>query len=176
MDVTLAGVAGGIITQNDNRYNTMAINKPTDTASTDNSGENVVNKVTQKKPRPLTRKQKAFIAELVANPKQSATQAAKKTYGVTTENSARVQATRTLANANVQLELAKHSKQAEQVLAEVLGRSRQMMQRDDVARAVDWSVNARQTADSILDRIHGKATQRIEQTSQAVNINVDLSL
>jgi hypothetical protein len=36
-------------------------------------------------------------------------------------------------------------------------------------------VNARQTADSILDRVHGKATQHIQQRSEVVQISIDLT-
>jgi hypothetical protein len=79
-----------------------------------------------------------------------------------------------LAKPAVMLELAKHSKTAEQALTEVLSLSSQRMT-EDKPRAVDWAVNTRQTADSILDRIHGKAKQSVDVTSTAVTLNIDLS-
>jgi hypothetical protein len=36
-------------------------------------------------------------------------------------------------------------------------------------------VNARQTADSLLDRVHGKATIKTENTTSVVTLNIDLT-
>lgn len=124
--------------------------------------------------RPLTRKQKAFVAELINNPKQSATSAAKKTYDVTTELSARQQAHDNLTKPNVLAELAKYSGTAELTLVEVMNISKERMRDSTLARSVDWAVNARQTADSLLDRVHGKSTQRTESVSTTVTLSLSL--
>jgi hypothetical protein len=147
----------------------MIQNNNNNDANRDKTGDKSV-----KKPRPLTRKQAAFVRELVENPKQSATKAAAKTYSVSNLNVARSMAAENLAKPAVMLELAKHSKTAEQALTEVLSLSSQRMT-EDKPRAVDWAVNTRQTADSILDRIHGKAKQSVDVTSTAVTLNIDLS-
>lgn len=129
-----------------------------------------VTKVT--KIRPLTRKQAAFVRELVEHPKLSATKAAIRAgYS---DRAARQIATETLSKPAVQLELAKYTRTAEDALRDVLELSRDRMT-EDKGRAVDWAVNARQTADSILDRVHGKAKQSLDVTSTAVTLNIDLS-
>ena len=79
-----------------------------------------------------------------------------------------------LKRPKVQAELSKYSNAAEVnlvTLAEVSTKYAKDGGRDGAAyAAVSERVN-----NSILDRVHGKATQRIEATSMAVNINVDLS-
>lgn len=124
--------------------------------------------------RPLTRKQRAFVAELVKNPKQSATQALAKTYNVKNNNVARQMASENLAKPSILAELAKYDNTAQNILIEVLHHSRDKMITDE-KQGVNWAVNARQTADSLLDRIHGKATQKTEQQVTTVNLNLNLS-
>lgn len=124
--------------------------------------------------RPLTRKQMAFIKYLVDNPKASATAAAKAAYNVTTQGSAEVAASRTLRNDRVRLELAKHSGTAELALIEVMDYSRQLGKSGTGAGAAYAGV-ALTAAKDILDRVHGKATQRIEQQSTSVVLNIDLT-
>lgn len=124
--------------------------------------------------KPLTRKQAAFVQELVNNPKQSATQAVLKTYNIKNPVTAATVGTENLRKPNIMLELEKYSKNAELVLIRTMNRSEQMMM-SDAGRAVDWANTARQTADSILDRLHGKATQRLESQSTTVTLNVDLT-
>lgn len=127
--------------------------------------------------KPLTRKQAQFVQELVKNPKQSAAKAAQKVYGrnkTPNINTAAAIASENLTKPNVMLELSKYSQTAELVILEVLEESRKRM-KEDKSRAVDWANSARQTADSLLDRVHGKATQKVEQQSTTVTLNIDLT-
>lgn len=131
--------------------------------------------VTMPKPiRPLTRKQGAMVQFMVNNPKASATEAVKHAYDTSSDNSASQIASENLRKPQVMLELEKHSGTAQLILLEVLQQSRAKM-KEDTRQAVDWAVNARQTADSLLDRVHGKATQRLEQSTTAVVISIDLT-
>lgn len=133
---------------------------------------------TPKALKPLTRKQQAFTNYLIENPKASGTEAAKATYGKegkpVTELSARAIASENLTKPNIVLELAKHSSKAELVILEVLEQSRKKMYEDE-RNGDKWAVNARQTADSLLDRVHGKAKQTVDVTTKAVVINIDLT-
>jgi hypothetical protein len=72
-------------------------------------------------------------------------------------------------------ELAKHSGTAEIVLIEVMNQSREQMYQTDRARAVDWANTARQSANDVIDRVHGKAVQQIQQTTKAVTLNINLT-
>lgn len=124
--------------------------------------------------RPLTRKQKAFVDYLVKHPKASATKAAKETYNVNTDNSAAIQGHENLRKPNVMLELAKHSATAENTILEVMQTSKEYSRQGNTAGA-SYAATAVSAANSILDRLHGKATQRVEQTTQAVVLNIDLT-
>lgn len=127
--------------------------------------------------RPATRKEKALAKLVATNPKLTQAEAYVMVYGEgkARERSASVNASKVLKRKPVQLELAKYSQEAETVMHEVLGISRERMANERLARAVDWAVNARQTADSILDRVHGKAVQRQQIESKAVVLNIDLT-
>ena len=85
-----------------------------------------------------------------------------------------VEASRTLSKPSVRLEMAKYSSKAESVLFEVLDLSAKEMRVAERDR-VQWANVAKGTADSMLDRIHGKATQRTEVKTEAVVLNIDLS-
>ena len=124
------------------------------------------------KDRPLTYKQKEFVRELIDNPKQSATQAALKAYSSgdkqPTYQSARVIAHENLTKPNIISKLAQYSDQVESAIMNTM---------------LDWkdedSPRKREIAMDMAkythDKIHGKATQRIEQKTEAVVISIDLS-
>lgn len=127
------------------------------------------------KPNPkLTRKENALVHHMVTNPKESATKAVQATYNTKNANVAAVMAHELTHKPTIMAELAKYSNEAEMTLIEVMTHSRQEMYSGD-KEAVQWAVNARQTADSLLDRLHGKATQRTENATLAVTLNVDLT-
>lgn len=124
--------------------------------------------------KPLTRKQKAFADYLLANPKASATTAAKATYNVTTDGSARIQAHDTLTKPNVQIYMAIHADKALTDMIEIAEYSKKYGRtgtRDGASYAgVAVSINR-----DILDRVHGKATQRTEVISKKVSVSIDLT-
>ena len=110
----------------------------------------------------LTRKQASFVKELLSDSKISATQAVKKTYNVTSDGSARQLASENLTKPSILMHLQNHSTEAEIRVLEM------MKQDDDKRLAFDASKD-------ILDRVHGKATQRVETQSTSVNISIDLT-
>lgn len=124
--------------------------------------------------RPLTRKQAAFVRHIIENPKQSATEAAQQVYMVKNRNVAKAMAGENFTKPNILNELSKYSRNAEFVITEVLEQSRKKMYEHN-KEAVSWAVNARQTADSLLDRLHGKATQRTEIEQRSVSLTIDLT-
>jgi phage terminase small subunit len=109
----------------------------------------------------LTRKQKAFADTLINNPKISATQAAAQTYNTTTRGSAAITAHENLLKPNVQLYLSAHIDKAKNRIVTLVDSDKEEI--------------ALRASDSILDRALGKATQRIEQHSTSVNLNLDLT-
>jgi len=109
----------------------------------------------------LTRKQEAFVKELITNPKQSATKAVEKTYNVNSNAVARAVASENLTKPNVLAHLQANSERAEQVIVDLL-----KADKDEVKLAA---------SKDILDRVHGKATQKIEQSTTGVTLNIDLT-
>lgn len=128
--------------------------------------------------RQLTRKQQAFVKHLIDNPKDSAAQAARAAYNLKTtdkgNSTARAVASENLAKPNIMLELSKHSETAELVLLDVMKYSNEYGRQGGHAGAA-YASTARQTANDILDRLHGKATTKVEQTTTAVTLNIDLT-
>ena len=107
-------------------------------------------------------KTKAFADELLSNSKLSQTEAYIRTHGTTNRRSASVSAARLLAKPSVGIYLEEHVNAARKRIVDLVnGASKEEVQ----IRA----------AQDILDRYYGKATQRVEQTSQGVTINIDLT-
>jgi len=125
-----------------------------------------------KEPKALTRKQKAFVQYIVNNPKESATQAALATYGTTdkptTYHTAGDIAHTNLKKPEIQMELLKHSNMIEDSIITTINRYKDSDKLGEVQEAM---TNARWAH----DKIHGKATQKIEQQSTSVNISIDLT-
>lgn len=139
---------------------TSTVDKPTEIKWTPNSK--------------LTRKQNAFIRELVTNPKLSATQAVEKTYNTTSKTVATSIAHENLTKPDILLELSKYQSTAELTLIEVMNTSKEYSKLGNTAGASYASV-AMSSANAILDRLLGKPTTRIEQSSTSVTLNIDLS-
>ena len=117
----------------------------------------------------LTRKQKAFADHLIANPKHSATEAATQTYQVSNRKTAEVIASENLRKPSIQNYLAKYDDMAQITVVDVMQNSRSLKDEPAHARV------ALDSAKDVLDRLHGKATQRVETQSTSVNLNLDLS-
>jgi phage terminase small subunit len=109
----------------------------------------------------LTRKQKAFADELLSNPKLSATKAALRTYNTVDRSTASVIATENLAKPSIQIYMDEHVDRAKNRIVTLVESDRE-----------EIALNA---SKDILDRVHGKATQKIESTSTSVNLNLSLT-
>lgn len=118
----------------------------------------------------LTRKQQAFVDKLIAEPKISATKAALATYNVNNDVTAASVASENLRKPQIMAWLADHAKDAEHAITEVMNYSIAKGQESPAYASVGLAA-----AKDVLDRVHGKATQRIEQTSTSVIIGIDLS-
>lgn len=130
--------------------------------------------------RPLTRKQAAFVRHLIEHPKASATAAAKAAYGQhkpITDGTARMMGSENLAKPSIQMELAKYSGTAESTVLEVMEYSKEYGRKRSGAKGqgAAYANVALHAAKDILDRVHGKATQRTETTSTSVTLNIDLT-
>lgn len=121
--------------------------------------------------RPLTRKQREFVKELVTNPKATKVSAYKKAYNVaptTKIESVYREAIATSQKPQVISALTNYNELVENTLTNTV---KHFADSDKVAErslAVD-------TAKYIHDKIHGKATQRIEQQTTGVTLTIDLT-
>ena len=122
----------------------------------------------------LTRKQEAFVRYLIGNPKDSATKAVKATYNPTTDLAARAIAYENLTKPHIQLALAKYSQRAELRVFNLMQRGEAYAENPGKEGAAHASV-ALAAAKDILDRVHGKATQKVETQSTSVNLNLSLT-
>jgi len=118
--------------------------------------------------KPLTRKQRAFVEELVNNPKQSATQAVLKTYNTTDYHTAGDIAHTNLKKPEIVTELAKYNNMVENSIITTINRYKDSDQLEEVKEAM-------QNARWVHDKVHGKATQKLETTSKVLTLNIDLT-
>ena len=122
----------------------------------------------------LTAKQKAFADELLANPKTSGQDAALKAYGkegkTISDNTARAIASENLTKPNIMAYLEAHAVDAEIVLFDVMKTAQEQAPNSAGHAAVAVSA-----AKDILDRVHGKATQKTEINQKTVVVNIDLT-
>lgn len=116
----------------------------------------------------LTRKQKAFVKHLVDNPKASGKAAATEAYNTTTPHTAEVISSRLLRKDEIQTELAKYSGIVENSIITTINRYKDSTELDEVKEAM-------QNARWVHDKVHGRATQKVETTSRSVSINIDLT-
>lgn len=118
--------------------------------------------------KPLTRKQQAFVDVLLSDKKISATQAAMETYNAKDRMVARNIASENMAKPGIQSKLAMHSDMVESALVNTVkdwGGSDKPREREI---ALD-------SAKFIHDKVHGKATQRVEQTTTGVSLVINLT-
>lgn len=124
--------------------------------------KSIISTIDNSKLPKLTRKQSSFVKQLLENPKQSATQAILKSdYNVSTYNSAGLMASENLRKPQILAHLIANSERAESKIVKLL---------DSDKEEIVLSASK-----DILDRVHGKATQKIEQQNTSLNINIDLS-
>jgi hypothetical protein len=128
-------------------------------------------KVTRNKLRPATRKELAFVKHLVEHPKGTATEAYKSAYNVrptTKLASLHSQASATMSKPTVVSELAKYSNLIENTLINTVND----WGSEENTRKREIAIN---TSMFIHDKIHGKATQKIQSTSEVVQISINLT-
>lgn len=116
----------------------------------------------------LTRKQTAFVKHLIENPKDSATEAAIQSYDTDNRFVAAEIAKENLMKPYIVTELAKHSKSIENIITDKIYDLTNQPQLEAVKEGL---LNARWAH----DKIFGKATQRIEQQTNKVSININLN-
>lgn len=129
--------------------------------------------ITSSKPlRPLTRKQALFVKHLIDNPKASGTAAALEAYGKPdkpiTYGTARMIASENLTKPSIVSQLERNSSIFESVVVQTAkdwGNSEKPRERELALQASYWG----------HDKVHGKATQRIEQHTTGVTLNIDLT-
>ena len=120
------------------------------------------------KPLPkLTRKQAMFVKELIENPKQSATKAVLKTYNVSNDVVAASVASENLRKPQIISHLHNASELVEQALE---GTVRDWAREENASKRA----LAMDTAKFIHDKVHGKATQKIQTENSNVNIVISL--
>lgn len=125
-------------------------------------------------PSGLSRKQKAFADFLIENPKASQTEAALHAYDVSTRESASVAATRAMKSPMVRAYLESHSEIAQETVIDVMDVSRKFA-KGGTKEGASYAAVAIQAAKDIMDRVHGKPTQRTEVISKNVSVNIDLT-
>lgn len=125
-----------------------------------------------KKLRPLTYKQKAFIKHIIDHPKESATKAVLNTYGKEgkppTYMTARQVASENMTKPSIVSALAAHNQLIENTIINTINEYKDSEKIQERTLAVD-------SAFKVHDKIHGKAKQQIDVTTTGVTLNLDLS-
>lgn len=116
----------------------------------------------------LTRKQAAFVQQIIDNPKRSATEAASKVYDVATRRSAEVIASENLRKPEIIMALGEHSALFESA---IVGTVRDW-QDSPTPRKREIALDAAKFGH---DKIFGKATVKVEQQTQIVQIAINLT-
>lgn len=122
----------------------------------------------------LTRKENAFVQHVVENPKDSFTEAAFQAYNAKSRTVAANIAAHLREKPHIVAELEKYSSTAEHNLIKLANVATDYAMEGGKEGAAYAGV-AERVNNSILDRLHGKAIQKSEQTTVAVQLNVDLS-
>jgi hypothetical protein len=122
----------------------------------------------------LTMKQARFVRYLLENPKASATAAALFAYDTLSVNAAAQIGSDNLRKDQVMAVLNDAAEEAESVITSVMRVAKGFSTSGDKVGAA-YATVARAAANDVLDRIHGKPTQRTESTQAVININMDLT-
>jgi uncharacterized membrane protein YfhO len=137
------------------------------------SSEAIPKKTGSTKPRQrkLTGKQQAFVNELINNPTSTATQAYRVAYKPKETTSKQVihnHASLLKKQPAIAMELAKYSGMYESVINDTI----QDWGHEDNTRKREIATTLAMYAH---DKVHGKATQRVQQTSEVVSISINLT-
>lgn len=109
----------------------------------------------------LTRKQKAWSDTYLKDKKASLAEIARQTYNVTDTKTAYAISRQNLENTGIQIYLQEHIDKAQKKIVDLLDADKEEIQL--------------RSAQDILDRTHGKATQRTEVEHRGVTLNIDLT-
>lgn len=131
----------------------------------------------------LTRKQKAFADYLLNNPKASAAEAIRQVYdigskhGITQKNgeafTSSMMARENLQKPAIMLYLQNHGIEAETTLVDIMQTGKKYS-KTGTKEGASYAAVAVSAAKDILDRVHGKATQKVETTGVTLQISVDM--
>lgn len=116
----------------------------------------------------LTRKQQAFVNELVNNPKISATEAAERSYNTLNRGVANAIAGENLLKPAIISHLESYSTLTENVLIDTINRYKDS---DKLEEVKESTLNARW----VHDKIHGKAKQSMDINSSSISLTIDLT-
>lgn len=121
------------------------------------------------KKKELTYKQRAFVKHIIDNPKSSATEAAAQAYNLKTGNrhTAEVIASENLRKPEIVSALAEHNNLVENTIINTVNEYKN----SDKIRERELAVD---TSKWIHDKIHGKATQTVEQHITEVKLSLNL--
>lgn len=115
----------------------------------------------------LTRKQKKFADYLLKNPKSTPKEAAVEAYNQTTDHTYEVIASENMSKPEILSYLNEHDLEAQNTVISVMMNARKKKKHPQFQKL------ALDSANTILDRVHGKATQRLEANSTVVNLNIE---
>lgn len=119
------------------------------------------------KARKLTRKQKRFADYLLKHPKARPKEAAMEAYDKTSDHSYEVIASDNLKKVEILNYLNEHDVEAQNTVISVMVNA---TKKKDEAQFQKLALDS---ANSVLDRIHGKAKQTVDSSSTVVNLNVE---
>ncbi len=122
----------------------------------------------------MTRKEKLLADIILANPKLTGKEAAKQVFNNASEHGLEVAASRVLRKPEVMAYMQNHAVSAEQGIIEIAEYSKEMGQTFSKEGA-SYAAVAVTAYKDVLDRVHGKATQRIEQTTVSLTFGMNLS-
>lgn len=117
----------------------------------------------------LTRKQRAFVDFIKANPKKSATEAAMQSYDAKNRRVAENIATENMRKPAIQAILREADAQAQESIISIMNTSTEL--RKD-SRHAEVALKA---AQDIQNRLHGMPKQQLDIQSQVLNITLDLT-
>lgn len=125
------------------------------------------------KNRKLTKKQEAFVKELLDNPKQPASKAVTKAYSEPGKPPVVGNVAKTLAYENLKKPaiISKLQDYTDLVESALVG-TVEDWSKEDAPRKREIALDA---AKFIHDKVHGRATQKVEMQSQQVVITIDMT-
>lgn len=118
----------------------------------------------------MLKKNSKKVLDIIASQKErNATKAYLQVHPNATAKTAQSNVSQLLAKPEATIYLKEHTREASETLIDVMRNARTQTDNANFQRL------AKDTADSIIDRVDGKATQKIEQTTTGITLNIDLT-